>query len=224
MPPTFEKLGSSSLRGRIAERVRAAILDGSLMEGERLVERRLSDAFGASLTAVREALVELEVEGFLMKLPNSATYVIRLTHEDVQKIMSVRRALEGLAISEAARLATPEDARRLSELYEAGLAAARLGDVRGYLAKEMALHEGIWNVTGNHYLYSSLRRLLAPYQAFSTLRMTQWSAEDLERRVVSHKSILDAIAANDVQGAQNAFHEAFDLWNPNGWPTEPQRP
>ncbi|MBI1788074.1 MAG: GntR family transcriptional regulator, partial [Acidobacteria bacterium] len=77
MPLTFEKLPNNTLRGRIAEKIREAILDGTLEEGERLVERKLAQEFGASLTAVREALVELETDGFIAKLPNSATHVIR---------------------------------------------------------------------------------------------------------------------------------------------------
>ena len=79
MQTVFEKLPSNTLRGRIAERIREAILDGSLPAGQRIVERRLAEQFGASLTAVREALIELESEGFIAKRPNSTTHVTQLS-------------------------------------------------------------------------------------------------------------------------------------------------
>src|SRR6266852_9971407 len=95
--PAFERLPSSSLRGRNAEALRDAILNGTLAEGQRLVERSLAAQLGASLTAVREALIELEMEGFITKRPNAATYVTKLTEADVRKIYAVRRILEGFA-------------------------------------------------------------------------------------------------------------------------------
>ena len=77
----FEKLESNTLRLRIADKFREAILNGSLTEGERIVERKLATLFGSSLTAVREALIQLESEGLVTKKPNAATFVIKLTPE-----------------------------------------------------------------------------------------------------------------------------------------------
>jgi len=95
-------LPSYSLRGRIAETLREAILNGTLEEGQRLVERSLAAQLGASLTAVREALIELEMEGFIQKRRNASTYVTKLTLEDAEKIFAVRSALEAYAVEQAA--------------------------------------------------------------------------------------------------------------------------
>ncbi len=81
MQTVFEKLTTATLRERIAEKMREAILTGTLREGERLVERKLASQFATSLTAVREALIELEAEGFVTKKPNAATHVTKLTLE-----------------------------------------------------------------------------------------------------------------------------------------------
>ena len=62
----FEKLDSKTLRGQIAERIRHAILQGALKPGERIVERQLAAQVGASLTAVREVLIELADNEFLV--------------------------------------------------------------------------------------------------------------------------------------------------------------
>ena len=97
----FSKLFKRSLRDQIAEKICEAILSGSLAPGERLVERRLSEEFGASLTAVREALITLEAKGFVVRKPNSSTYVTEYSFEEVEKAFKFRRALEGYAIEEA---------------------------------------------------------------------------------------------------------------------------
>jgi len=113
----FTKLPATSLRSRIAAQIREAILTGTLREGDRLVERTLAVELGASVTSVREAIIELETEGFLRKKPNSATRVTRLTRNDVEKIFNVRRVLEAYAVEQACRKATPEQARRLELVY-----------------------------------------------------------------------------------------------------------
>src|SRR5690349_4745568 len=118
MPSTvFERLDSNTLRGRIAKKIRAAILDGTLKEGERLVERQLAAQFGASLTAVREALIELETEGFIVKRPNATTSVTKLSLADLEKIFAVRQILERTAVQEAARRATDAQVAKLERQY-----------------------------------------------------------------------------------------------------------
>src|SRR5689334_15657308 len=96
--PVIGKVESISLRQQIAEKMRAAILNGSLHPGQRLVERKLADECQTSVTGVREALIELESDGFVIKKPGSATHVINLSVDDAEKIFAVRRVLETFAV------------------------------------------------------------------------------------------------------------------------------
>ena len=86
MAAVFERLTTQTLRGQIAQRIRSAILNGTLKPGERLVERKLASEFGASLTAVREAVIELETDGFITKRPNAFTYVTKLSIAEIEKV------------------------------------------------------------------------------------------------------------------------------------------
>src|SRR6266566_6537517 len=107
----FEKRSTNTLRGRIAGKIKEAILTGNLREGERLVERKLATQFDTSLTAVREALIQLETDGFVTKIPNSATHVTKLSLRAAEKIHAVRSVLETFAVEEAARLTSPEQVK-----------------------------------------------------------------------------------------------------------------
>ena len=112
MQKVFERLSSSTLRERIVEKLKTAILTGTLREGDRLVERQLAAQFQTSLTAVREALIQLETEGFVSKKPNAATHVTKLSMEAAEKISAVRRILEVFAVEEAARCGRQHHMRR----------------------------------------------------------------------------------------------------------------
>jgi DNA-binding GntR family transcriptional regulator len=125
MQKVFERLSRTTLRERIVEKMKTAILIGALREGDRLVERQLAAKFETSLTAVREALIQLETEGFVSKKPSAATHVTKLSMEAAEKIFAVRRILETFAVEEAARLASPEQVQRLEAAYLELLDTAR---------------------------------------------------------------------------------------------------
>ena len=184
--PAFERLPSYSLRGRIAETLREAILNGTLEEGQRLVERSLAAQLGASLTAVREALIELEMEGFIQKRRNASTYVTKLTLEDAEKIFAVRSALEAYAVEQAALVAGPEHIERLEARYLEMQEAARANDRKAFLRKDYAWHEMIWQITGNEYLQAALRRLLVPLFAFTAIRIVTRGVFDLLHDAQTH--------------------------------------
>src|SRR2546421_6779288 len=145
----FSKLPGTILRARIAGQIREAILSGALREGDRLVERTLAAQLGSSVTSVREAIIELEAEGFLTKKPNSATHVTRLTRTDVEKIFEVRRILEAFAVEEACRRATPEQASRLELVYSGMVKCAGENDTKGLVNRDVEFHKLIWEFTGN---------------------------------------------------------------------------
>ena len=95
MPLIATKLNTQPARHQVAEKIRESILDGSLVPGERLVERKLAETLGTSQSAIREALIQLELEGHVSKKPNSATFVTHFSQRELENTISVRRALEG---------------------------------------------------------------------------------------------------------------------------------
>jgi DNA-binding GntR family transcriptional regulator len=212
MPLVAEKVASASLRRQIADRVRQAILDGTLQPGERLVERDVAARFGTSLTAVREAVVQLETEGFISKRPNAFTQVTQMQRQDVARIFAVRRALEGLAFGEAASRVTPEGIRQLKDLHDQAIAAAERDDSQEYIRRDLAWHEAVWQISGNEILVAHLRRLLLPLFGFSAIRVAAQKGFDLMKDAGSHKSLLVAIESGKPHRARRAFEAAVRIW------------
>ena len=215
----FGELSPRTLRDQIAAKVRQAILTGSLGQGERLVERRLAERFGASLTAVREALIELEAQGLVVRKRNSATHVVKLTPEDVDSIFRVRRALESLVVEEASRNATPDQKRQLRGVYGAMKDAAQADASRTFDDRILEFHRCLWDTADNSYLVSVLERTVLPYFMDRRLRTlsrpalpTQQAGTYYERVLNSHQGIVEAIEAGDPEGARAAFNYAFDGW------------
>ncbi len=208
----FAKLTPHTLRGRIAHEIRKAILSGKLKEGERLVERKLATGLGASLTSVREALIELEAEGYVVKKINLGTYVTNMTLEDVEKVYRVRRALESLAAAEAARNGTSEQIEKLKRIYRNMVAAARAKDARRFNREDAQWHSLVWDMTGNEYLIAALRRAVLPYFTFIAIRIANVDRDSLVRDAGAHLPVVEAIEARAPARAQEAFAAAADGW------------
>jgi DNA-binding GntR family transcriptional regulator len=212
MRTVFERIPNSTLRERIAAQLQQAILTGVLREGEKLVERKLAAQFATSLTAVREALIQLETEGFVTKKPNSATYVTKLSVASAEKIFAARKIVEAVAVEEAARLATPEQIGQLEECYLDLLSTARSENAQVFILKDLGLHEKIWQIADNEYLEVALRRIVHPIFAFSAIRILACRPFDMLQDAFSHLPIVEAIKAKDPEAARRAFLAASDDW------------
>ncbi|MCY4188899.1 MAG: GntR family transcriptional regulator [Bryobacterales bacterium] len=209
----FERIETPTLRGRIAEKIRRAILDGTIQPGSKMVERQLAAQFATSLTAVREALIVLEAEGFVAKKPNTATHVTELTLTDTEQLFDVRRVLERYAVELAARKCTASDAESLDTAYLSMLDAARAKQDGEFVRADLALHERIWEVARNEYLQASLRRINIPLFAFVMIHLvTERSALDLAHDAESHTALLNAIKANRPERACQEFDAAVHDW------------
>lgn len=212
MGTDFQQLTSVTLRGRIAEILRDAILNGTLREGERIVERKLAAQFSTSLTAVREALIELESEGFVVKKPNAATYVTKVSIEAAERIFRVRRLLEVHALEEAARLATPASLQKLERVYLDLVDAARSEHSQLFIRTDYLLHETIWLMSGNEYLHAALRRVVLPVFAATSIRIVSRRPFDLIQDAQLHLPMIEVIRNHDVGAAKAVVERAMDEW------------
>src|SRR5579871_4959757 len=125
-PASLKRQAYAALKNAIA----AMDVYGSRTE-IRLDERRLAQEFGISRTPVREAMAQLEREGFVRSEPRRGVYVVRKSRREVIELITAWAALESMA----ARLITKEASddeiaslRRMFATFEDGEVAAKLDE------------------------------------------------------------------------------------------------
>ena len=101
-----------SKRDQVVSLIRQAIIGGQLTAGDAIIESRIGPEIGAGTSLVREALIELEHQGFVRKIPYKGTYVNKLSRADFEDIFRLRRELESLAVEWAMLRITPADLER----------------------------------------------------------------------------------------------------------------
>lgn len=100
------------LRIAVLERLRTAILDGTLWPGMCLSENRLAAQLSVSRTPVREALRVLENENLVAILPGRKLVVAMPSRRDIDEIYGIRILVE----PEALRHIQPSDTEILQRL------------------------------------------------------------------------------------------------------------
>lgn len=182
------------LKDRVADLIKEAILGGRLGPGDRIVELKLAAELGVGTTAVREALFELESQGFVNRVTNRGTFVTELSLEDVEQILRVRRELEGLAVELAQDRGTVGDIHRLEECTNDMVAAAGDSDWPRFYRSDLEFHRNIWRMSGNRFLAKALDVLVVPLFAFFTMTIRRDPGDDKWVNVEKHKDIIRALA------------------------------
>jgi DNA-binding GntR family transcriptional regulator len=191
-----------SASAQVVEHVKESIRSGRMAPGQRLIESELSGRLHVSRGPVREALAQLQVEGFVDVEPHRGARVHQMSRAELADVFHVRALLAG----EAARLAAESvaagaDRAPLTTELQRQLALWARNDASEYAAANVAFHAAVAELSGNHLLVALLSQLqtrVAPFLGFAQLR-------DLEGGLADHARIADAILAGDGPGAALAM-------------------
>ena len=199
---TEPKLGRrhQPLAAGVLSTLREAIVGGTYLPGQRLVEEDLALELEVSRGPIREALHLLAVEGFVEIEPRRGAKVAIFTRKQADDLFVIRLTLEGLVARLAAARRTDEQLDHLRAVCEEGLDAATRARTEDLPALNTAFHAALADAADNTLLAEQLSTM-------ST--MIQWAyAKRIRERLTNswfeHRTIVDAIAAGDAAAAEAA--------------------
>lgn len=196
---------SSSLHIKVFKEIEKAILDGSFLPGDSLVEQKLSGELGVSRTPVREALRQLELEGLVKTVPNKGAVVIGVSVKDIDDIYTIRMYIEGLCARWAAEYITDEEISELKEIVELQEFYSSKGDVLQVWHLDTKFHEIIYESCRSRPLKHTLSGFHNYIQKARELSFK--SSGRTEIAVKEHRAILEAMQAHDPQKAEDLTAE-----------------
>ena len=152
-----------TLREKILENIREAILRGNLKPGEKVAEPELAERFGISRTPIREAFRQLESEGYLTVIPRKGAVVTAMSERDVEEFFAIKSILEGYAARMAASRLSEKEIERLEQINERLAQLAREGDVKTFFRVHGEFHELFIRAAGNAKLYELISQLVLKF-------------------------------------------------------------
>lgn len=194
----------SSLRGRVFNQLREAILEGEYKPGDVLRESTIAAAMNVSRTPVREAIRQLELEGLVHSIPNKETVVSGITNEDVQDIFMIRTRLEGLAARYAAERITDKEMKEMEEVLALTEFYVSRQDINELKALDHRFHEIMYKATKSKIL----EHVLSDFHDYiQNARKTSIATPGRSQKLLEeHKRIYEAIKVKNAEEAEKLLN------------------
>lgn len=208
----------ASLPDQVYAYLRRAILCADLPPGEKLVELDIAAQMGTSQGTVREALQRLERDGLVERRARSATYVTRISMDEMHELFSIRTMIEVYAVRRAAQTITPEQCIQLEDLIEQMVQTGSRNELNELAEYDMQFHRRLVEYSGSTNFLRIWTPLSNQIQRFIVETHPTHFPDYIEvgKR---HQPIVEALRQHDGDGAAAVLQEHVMLiWsriNPN---------
>jgi DNA-binding GntR family transcriptional regulator len=189
----------------VYESLRRRIIEGELQPGLPINEADFARDLAVSKTPVREALRQLERDGFVENVPGRGSAVAHIRPQDIREVFEIREIIEAGAAKRAAQLRDNEELRAKREEGRKLLQDEQAGEayVHEWGSWE-DMHLCIVKALGNQTLVDFYSGLLDRIKRFRSHYGKRFTQRRLHEILSEHTAILDAIVERDGERAEQA--------------------
>lgn len=232
----IKAIEAQRLYQQIAQQLRQLITSGEFPPGSRLpAERELAALLGVSRPSVREALIALEVEGWVEVRTGSGVYVLRdsaqhaavaATEWGPLEVIRARRVVEGEVAALAAQVRQTPHLQGMQAALQSMQADAQAG--RAPLEGDRAFHLTLAAACGNAVLADTVTQFWDARKGPLFERLGDYfeTPDSWRSAIAEHQHVLQALQAGDADAARAAMHHHMDQSHERfnaSWP-QPQQP
>jgi DNA-binding GntR family transcriptional regulator len=181
-------------------RLRQAIINGEFMPDERLTEIKLANTLRISRTPLRQALQQLETEGWIRRTSTGGIRVGGVSELEIESLYDVRSSLECLALSEAIARMRESDVSGLRSILAGQKRALNAGDYLAAADLSESFHRKLWQLSSNDVCIEFLETINGRTKRYR--RIAFGGQANIGQGVAEHEQIMDRIVSKDTEGAQ----------------------
>lgn len=171
----------------------------------RLDERKLAQDFGISRTPVREAMAQLESEGFVRSVPRRGIYVVRKTKQEVIEMITAWAALESMAARLITKAATDDEIAGLRDMFAAFIDSKLRAHLDEYSDANIEFHQTIIRLSKNQVLIDLAANLFTHMRMIR--RTTIGEKDRADRSIKDHMAIIEALEARNTKRAEELVRD-----------------
>ena len=205
-------LNFKSLKEQVYEYLRGQLGKGELIPGSTINMDETSQKLGVSRTPLRDALLQLEVEGFVSILPRRGVIVNHLTLQDIKNYYEIIGALESASLMANFDRVKEPQIKKLHALNAEMKKAIDQDDFNQYYQKNLLFHDVFLNLCENKNLVkivNTLKRRLYDFPRQEGF-VKQWEVTSIHE----HHELVRLIEAGKKEQASNYIrdvHWSYDV-------------
>lgn len=184
-PAQSIRLHRQATASQVADELRRRIIQGEIPQGTQLPQEQVAAEFGVSKVPVREALFQLEAEGFIVQQFHRTAVVSGPSPEEIREIFELRSLVESWLLGLAMAHATAKDhaaAERIMTAFE------KEKDPEAAWALNWQFHEALYRPSGKPFVVEHIKKL--HFKVGPIVRMRYDDANDKTEIAREHREIL----------------------------------
>jgi len=201
----LKSINKPILRDEVYLCIKEGILAGEIPPGERISIGRLLKEIGFSPTPIREALLKLEQEGFVSRLPKGGFIVSRFTEKDIEEILGIRSELERYAVGLAIGMIQEKDIQWLDTNIRRSERAVRQNRLSEVSRLNTEFHDYLNGVSDNQRLIVMINGLRDHIYQYRSAILRVHGMADVS--IDDHKRMMKAIRTKDKDLLQRLTQE-----------------
>lgn len=193
-PNNIPKTLSQSIYNYLKE----SIINNTLKANQKIKDKEIAKLFDVSTTPVREAVLKLGAEGFVMINSHREALVREAFYEELTEIFQVLSLLDSVGASSAIDCIGPETMEELENLAEELESSCHDDSIEKFMAINQDFHKKIWECIPNRFLESTLQFINNQMLRYNYARLYAFKKPGaLKRSLEEHKDIIEAIRNKD---------------------------
>jgi len=204
---SFQKpVRSMTVSEQVYSKIKAAILNGELSPGERIVQEDLTKQLKVSRTPVREALQRLKTEGLVTVKPFHGAMVFQVSIQELSEIYDIRIQIERYAIQKTFPLLTKEEIQELDKMN----LLVRQGhpDHLALMEYDRNFHYLLCAKGVCDYILQVLNGLWNQCDPYKSLYIR--NPDNVETMISEHETIVKCLKNRDFRGVDRAVTRHLD--------------
>jgi DNA-binding GntR family transcriptional regulator len=204
-----------TLAESVAAALRAGILDGMYLSGERLIELNIAKRMNVSQITVRDALRILEQEGWVIKNPRRGVYVRSFTPEAAEEVYALIRGFESIAMEWVIEKYTRQMGGDLRAILDAARRHAQKDERRAAVDTLFEIHEYFGRVIDRPLTNRILEMLRNQVRMLEAIRQARApvNAPVLNTMIDLHEQLLKALDQGEVTAARETVDRLFTAYS-----------
>jgi len=215
--PKTRHVSRATLAMQLEAALRADILSGELVPGQRLRAAEIAPRYGVSATPLREAFQRLAVEGLVILDPRLGAAVSQLSRDDLRDVYDVRAVLESEALRRSMAAGDDEwlasvrialdDLRSITSARSRGgiLGGREASSATAWSAAHRAFDRSLYGASKSTWL---LRFIDTMSERCERYRLAASELKDVDTTwLAEHEAIFAAVEAGDQDAAVSALRQ-----------------
>ncbi|TCT31712.1 GntR family transcriptional regulator [Martelella mediterranea] len=187
----------------VYEDLQRDIMLGDIPPLSAVLEMDIAERFGCSQSTAREALIALDHDGLVERLPHRGTFVADSRADDAREMIMVRREIECRGVPRIMQRYGSLLRNNLLEIIMSMVRAARGGDAYLLSQLDRDFHLKLYEAANLPSVQPILRRCLIHNHRFKILNSKE--RRDLVETAERHEAIVETLNSGDVNEAVAAL-------------------